>query len=254
MSSEKPAPEPAPASRLQRLGAVVGVATIAALGAAIPGTIRAASAGDGALASWALLAGVWMLPALVLVPVFRAARSGVRGLSGDGGRERVAAAVVWLGAVTIALTRLGALLRRTTHHHALAGVTFAIGAVAIAVVLALFAARAASFATRARDAGHGSMGLAVLVAIASLEALAIVRGVPSSLASGARAVAVDGAAAVLSLTLATAPWMETRRAIALLGPPLGVACLVVALRSSPGSWADYAPLMGAVARGVSVLR
>jgi hypothetical protein len=245
---------PSPIGRLQRLGGLVGAATLASLGAALPGTVRAAAAGDGLLASWALLAGAWMIPALVLVPVFRAARRGVRGLSGDGGREHVAAAAAWLGAMTLALARFGAVLRATTHHHALAGVTFAIGGVVLAVVLALFAARAASWAVRARDGGRGSVGLAVLVAVACLEALVIVRGVPASLAAGARAVAVDGAVAVLSLTVATASWTESRRAIALLGPPLGVACLVVALLSRQADWVDHAPLVGALARGISALR
>lgn len=245
--------EPAqPIGRLQWLGGLIGAATLAALGAALPGTLRAAAEGEGLFASWALLAGAWMVPTLVLVPVFRAARAGVRGLAVDGGRERIAAAAVWFGGVIALLATLGAFLRRTTHHHALAGVTFAIGSVVLAVLLALFAARAASWAQRARAAGRGGTGLAVLLALASVEGLVIARLVPASLASDARAVAVDGAVATLSLTLATARWIETRRPIALLAPPLGVACLMVALRSNPPAWVGHAPLVGAAARTLGV--
>lgn len=254
MEPETPAPHETPASRLQRLGGVVGAATLASLAAALPGAVRATAAGEGWLASWALLAGAWMVPALVLVPLFRAARSSVRALGGDGGRERIAAAAAWLGAVTIALAQLGAFLRKTTHHHALAGVTFALGAVVVAIVLALFAARAASWATDQRARGRGSLGLAVLVVIACLEALVVVRLVPASLGAGARAVAVDGAVFILAATLATARRLEDRRALALLGPPLGIACLVVVARANPAAWADHAPLVGALARGISALR
>src|SRR6476646_2260137 len=122
--SSIPPPE---GSRVTRFGSAVFAGTAASLLASIPAALRIAPAADadlGVSGVWLGLAGAALVPMVALVPVLRGARRGF-------------GSVLWTLASLDALRVWGALLRKTTHHHALAGTTFALVGLAILVVLAV---------------------------------------------------------------------------------------------------------------------
>lgn len=113
------------------------------------------------------------------------------------------AAFVGWGALLVAgLAPLGALLRARTHHHGLAGVTFAVVALLFALGLALVVRRAVELAASARPrtqrialgAFWSALGLAVLL-------LAVLGGLRSGAAPDAAVVAVVPALTANALTI-----------------------------------------------------
>jgi len=191
----------------------VGAASLASAFASLPAAVRADA---GFFRAWAIFTGILLVPALALLAIFRAAREALRG-------ERSAASVLgvlmWIEALFFVAMRFGAVLRAKTHHHALAGVTFALGTLFVAALFAVFAARAARWAEKSRERTF------LLGAVSLLMALLVLRGAPE-LSEKTRAAAIDGAAALVALALgATASWPKMLAFFA----PVGVLCSIVAL-------------------------
>jgi len=224
-------------SFLTRFGGTVSVAMIAALLASMPATMRIREGGVDLLRGWLTLGGLAIAPMLLLIPLARLAREGLRGVSQQAGEsralERTAAAMVFAGTWLWFLSALGAQLREKTHHRALGAVTFAIGAAVAFVAIALVARRLALILTTLRDKnrqlGTGA-ALAAIVLSAAVLALRVARGAPE-LDEGARAMLVDGFAFALALAFFARKTFQERLIVPRLGPPAAVCILVVAMHT-----------------------
>jgi hypothetical protein len=221
---------------LSRFGGTVGAGALGAVIAAVPATLRVESVAGVCRpgGTWALLGGVAIVPMSIAVLVLRRARVGFVAL---GKRESVALAsivLVWLVSTFACLSLLGSLLRARTHHRALGGVVFAGGALSVAGMLALVCARAARIARglpRTARWGLGAIAgglLGVVIALARAK-LGHLASPPFPFEESAKLV--DGMAFALSALLASVSPLVHRRFLALLGPPLAVAILVLGVSS-----------------------
>ncbi len=222
---------------LVRYGATVGVATLAALIAATPGAFRWSAAGDiDAARAWLTLAGLLLLPMLVLIPVLRLARDGLRARTeadGSRGLERLAGAALLVCTWLWVLSTFGAVLREKTHQHALGAVTFAVFALVALVFLALVARRLVTLLVVLRER-RALVGTIVTVSafVLSMVLLGarIARAAPDLTPRG-RATLVDGLAIALAVAFAARKTFEDRRTLARIGPPVAVCLFVVSMHA-----------------------
>jgi len=158
-------------SLLVRASAIAGAGVLVAAATALPSAARVV--GDAgaprAFEQWLVLTGITAPLGALFVAVAIRAREGVRLLVGERARA-VVTGVLWWSVVELGLLApVAAVLRKATHQHALAGVTFAAFAVASGVIVGLFAKRATaafargSTATLALGIAAGSAALAVLL-------------------------------------------------------------------------------------------
>jgi len=220
----------------------VGLAAAAALGCALPAATRVATAlgAEGTGRAWTGLAAAALVPMVAAVVVLRGAREGLRAFGGPGAELRAYGTALWAVWLLVALTFFGSVLRATTHNHALAGATFAFGAVALAVGLALTAVRvlailrAASPQTR-RVAAIGVVGVTVLAL--GWVGVRFLRAASHDAASApAAGTVVDILAFLLAAGFAARRSLASRRALAVVGPPVAVAVAALgisALRDAP---------------------
>jgi hypothetical protein len=147
---------------------------------------------------------------------------------------------LWLASLLVGLTLFGRVLRANTHHHGLAGVTFAFGALAFAVGSGVVCGRLVALAREAP--AFARRGLLLILGTAAVLALAyvgirFVRAASHDAASyGAAGTVVDVLAFALAAFFASHRSLVARRAIALVGPPVAVAVLalgVTTLRDAP---------------------
>ena len=224
-------------SFLTRFGGTVSVAMFAALLASMPATLRMHAGGVDLVSAWLTLGGLAIAPMLLLIPLARLAREGLRGVSQQSGEsralERTAAAMVFAGTWLWFLSALGAQLREKTHNRALGAVTFAIVAAISLVAIALVARRLAVILTALRDERRAlgtAAALAAIVLSAAILALRVARGAPE-LGDDARAMLVDGFAFALALAFFARKTFEERVIFPRLGPPAAVCILVVAMHT-----------------------
>jgi hypothetical protein len=246
-----------------RFGTAVGASACGAAIATVPAGLRIAASPPacGALSVWIVLVAVTFLPMLLAVVVLRSARVGLRAFGGPLAPARFGAFAVWLVLDVFALGLLGALLRSTTHHHALAAVTFALVALATSVLIALVSVRAVEVALAGSHLGRAMLGAASGMVV--LAGVFLVRrlghgevpqqyGVLAQSLSvgGARAILVDGLALIIAGTFASRRALAGRRVLALLGPPAAALFLVLghsSLRACPPieeAIGDHAPVFG----------
>ena len=220
-------------SRILRLATAVSSAALAALVCSIPATTRV-SAPLAHLHSparvWIALAAGALLPMLVAILVLRGARKGLRTFGGSAWELPAYGAALWFATLLVELSLLGRLLRATTHNHALAGVAFALGALATAVASALVCIRVVALLNAASP--ESRLLFESVVALGALGALGwglvgFSRAVLLDEASAAAAATVvDTLAFGLAAVLAAGPSLVRWRALALAGAPIA---LVVAL-------------------------
>ena len=226
--------QPSRAPWLARFGATVGVAALAALLSSAPGALRMGATGevDGTRA-WLVLAGLAIAPMLLLVPVARLARDGLRGFLGPGSLERVTAAVVFSCTWLWTLSVVGALLRAKTHHRALGGATFALLAVVSFVLLATTSRRLGVIVAAVRER-RPTLGTAIGASAAGLSlvllALRIARAAPQ-LPPLHRATLVDGIAFALALAFVARRSFDDRRTLSRIGPPIAVCLIAVSMHA-----------------------
>jgi hypothetical protein len=240
-----------------RFGTAVGLAAACALVCSFPATMRVSSAvsSEGTASVWVALAAAALGPMVAAILVLRGAREGLRAFGGPGSALRAFGVALWLASLLVGLTLFGSVLRATTHHHALAGVTFAFGAVALATGSGVFCARIISIL---RDAPRGTRRVVALalggIACAALAwvGLGFVRAAASSddPSSGAAGTVVDVLAFALAALFAARRSFMARRLIALVGPPVAVLLLAVGastLRDGPlrDAIGERAPAFGA---------
>jgi hypothetical protein len=248
MPGSAPPPPPRTAadrgSFVVRFGTALGLGTVAALAGAVPATLRVSSiagaAGPSTWQVWLALASSALVPMVAAVVVLRGAREGLRGFAGPGAGLRVAGAGLWFASLLVGFTMLGGFLRAHTHHHGLAGVTFAFGALFFALGSAVVCARIVTLARGAPE--FARRGLVLILGTAAILALAyvglrFVRAASHDAASyGAAGTVVDVLAFGLAAFFASRPSLVARRTIALVGPPIAVVVValgIATLRSAP---------------------
>ncbi len=230
------------ASLVTRFGTVVGAGVLAAIVASVPATLRI---GDGGLASramevWGSLAALACPLAILAVGVLRRARAGVRVAVGEHA-ALLAAAVLWWCVLELGvLGAFGAVLRAKTHHHGLAGVTFAVFALVSGLGMALLAARGARALGRA-DASIQRIAL-VVAGFAAFIAIVLV-GVRTARAPelGTAAALVDALALAVASLVASSHALARVKALAFAGVPVTAVVVVLGLstvRAHPQLEAD----------------
>ncbi|MDP9150082.1 MAG: hypothetical protein M3O36_09100 [Myxococcota bacterium] len=230
-------------SLAMQLGTAIGLATLASLACALPATLRIADVIMGGATAgrvWTALAASALVPMIAAVAVLRGAADGVRALLAPGARWRAFGVALWLASLFVMLTVLGGFLRATTHHHALAGVTYAFAALGLAVGSALVwmrviaILRAASYEMQHAGAAFlAAMSVAALgwVALRFAGAVAHERG-----SSAAVATVLDVVAFAAAAFLGSGRGLASNRAIALFGPTVALVVVVLGittLRDAP---------------------
>jgi len=242
-AQREPDAEDEAGSFVLRFGTGVGAGAIAAAAAAVPAAMRAsAAAGASVFVVWTACVASLVVPTLVAVLVLRRARIGVRALGGTDAPARTLGVVLWLFSLFVFEALFGSVLRATTHHHALAGTTYAIVSVGVAIVLGVLCARVSTIiATRSEGVRRF-----LLVALSGLLAIAIVvAGLRFARAFGGGeagapspgALLVDLLAFAIAALFASRPSLAARRSLAFAGPPIAAALFAIgiwSLRSSPG--------------------
>jgi hypothetical protein len=218
---------------LHRAGSVLGAGAVAASLAAVPASLRIAhDASVPLLGAWLAVVACAMLPAIAFVAILRGARRGLQAFAGPDAPLVFVAGIAWCASTFAALAAFGAVLRATTHHHALAGVTFALGGLALGfaffVLARRFVAIARAVSPRARYA-WGGLVVGGASAALLMAALRLVSSGPAQppLSPTASAVLVD------LLAFAIAVGFLSRRAfaraawLARAGIPLAVGLFVL---------------------------
>ena len=225
------APEPdATVSPLTRLGSLLGAGAIASLAASVPAATRVARETDGRFGvtgAWLALAAATLVPMIFAVGVLRGARRGAALFGAPRALPRALGLTVWLLASALTLLFFGAALRATTHHHALAGATYALVAVLVAAGLAAGVSRLVALA-----AGWGAVAERIVLgglALALLAALLFFSSKVARTSPVGAALLVDVLACVIAAGLASGPNLGGSRVFAALGPPLAVAVLLLGL-------------------------
>ena len=213
-----------------RFGTVVGGGVLAAAASSLPAELRIGDGGSflRAIMQWFVLAAILTPLAVVVVAVFRRGRSGLRILAGERADLFVAAAL-WWGVLELGiLSVFGAVLRAKTHHHGLAGVTFAILALISGLVVALLAVRGVRMLLTLPPGGHR---VALIVAAAATFVVVALIGIRTSRAVGLHTAAalVDSLALLVSGAIASTRAMARWRPLAVAGAPVAVAILLLGL-------------------------
>jgi hypothetical protein len=194
---------------------------------------RALAARGGAPRAWMALAAAVLLPMVVAVLVLRAAREGLRAFGGPGAWLRAYGVALWLASLLVALSALGSVLRASTHQHALAGVTFAFGGLALALGFGAASARVVQLLREASPGARRALALVVAAVVGAALAWvglgfarAATRDAESAIAAG---TVVDVLAFALAAAFASRPALESRRFLAVVGPPVAVAVTALGL-------------------------
>lgn len=223
----------APASLVMRFGTVVGGGVLAAAASSLPAELRMGDGGSivRAIEQWLALAALLTPLAVLVVAVFRRGRAGLRILAGNRADLFVATALWWAVIELGVLSVFGSVLRAKTHHHGLAGVTFAILALVSGLVVALLAIRGTRMLMKMPPGAHRS---ALIVAAAATFIVVALIGIRTSRAVGLHTAAalVDSLALIVSASIASTRAMARWRPLAVAGVPgamaillLGVACV-----------------------------
>lgn len=219
---------PSSPSMVMRVGYIVAGGVIAAVASSFPGSLRMGEEGSAsrALEQWIVLSALATPLGVLAVAVLRRARVGLRMLMGDRA-TLLFMGVLWWCVIEIGLLAIvGTVLRKTTHHHALAGVTFAAFAVASGVVVGLLARRATSVLARG-GASLQKVGLYIAGGAAFLIVMLV--GVRTSRAEGLHTAAalVDALALAITSTIASSKAFGRVRAMAIAGVPVAVLVIMV---------------------------
>lgn len=227
-SAPPPSTPPQPGvSTVVRVGSAVGAGVAAALACAVPAALRVANGAEPGVGRALLALGAAALvPMVAAVVVLRGARDGLRAFAGPGAALRGFGVALWLTTMLVGLSIFGSMLRATTHHHGLAGVTYAFGALALAVGDGLVCARIVAIARAMPERGRRVL-VASLLAAAGIVLFAVgvrfVRAASKDAASYAAAgTVVDVLAFALAALFASRASFAGRRLLAIVGPPVAV--------------------------------
>jgi hypothetical protein len=235
-----PSPSPPPdrsrdaSSLVTRFGTVAGVGTAGAMACSFPAALRLARAipgGESAAHVWVALAAAALLPMAAAVVVLGPAREGSRAFGGAVAGVFGFGVAMWLVLVGVGLAVFGSALRATTHHHALAGVTFALCGLLLALCAAAVCARVVALLKLVPPGLRRFLMFALSAVLTSAVvwlALLCARASSRDEASAAQVgTVVDILAFLLAAALAARQALVVRRILALVGPPAVVVVLAV---------------------------
>jgi choline-sulfatase len=209
-------------------GAWVGLAAAAALLCTLPAMTRVSATlagGAPVVRAWAALAAAALGPMGLSIVVLRGARRGLRVFSEPGLRLRWFGLGLWLAFLFTTLAAFGGVLRATTHHRGLAGVTYGGGALVFAAGWGLVCARIVGFLRGVPDRVRRPMVYCLAagaVAMVGFVVLRFVSAVAMAPSSAAGAIVVDVVAFLLTAVFVSADWRVATRPLAIVGPPLAV--------------------------------
>jgi hypothetical protein len=229
MPSAPPPPQP---SLVFRAGSLLGAGTLAAMAASFPSALRVASFVPSGPGTWIALAACATVPATIAVALLRGARDGARRFAGEDASLAAWSVGSWVLATFLALTALGAVLRATTHHHGLAGVTFALMGLAVATFVALVVRRVAAIGRRAEPFNRAALLGASIVALgvaAMLVALRAMRASDVGLPPAAGDALIDALAFAIAAGFLSRPAMMTSTWLGRAGLPLAMGVLGLGL-------------------------
>lgn len=218
-------------STLVRFGTTVGVAFVVAVIGTAPAAIRLANdlpADVGGLFSaWTVLGASALVPAILLVAIFRGARHGARSFTAERALEHGTRLFAFACVLPPVLVVFASILRAKTHHHALAGVTYSIVVLLVLVAVAATATRAASLVSswgpRAARVGFGLSFVAFLGSMAWA-------GIAAQRAGGSYAGAfLDVLALLLAAGFGSRRDFVDLRPFAVVGPPLAAILLALGI-------------------------
>lgn len=217
-------------SLILRIGIVVAGGVVTCIIASIPAALRLG--GEGSLGTlltrWLILAGLSLPLAVASVAVLRRARVGARQLLGDRA-GLLFMGITWWSVNELALLALvGTVLRKTTHHHALAGVFFAIFAVVSGVILGLLARRTTAMIARG-GSGYQRFGHAAVSACAVVIVVLVLIRTGKAADLHAAAGLVDAISMALIALMTSGKAFTKTRVLAVIGLPLAIGLLVVGL-------------------------
>lgn len=237
--------EAAETSAVTRVGSAVGGGVLAAVVASLPATMRLGDGGSmfRAGTGWMALAAVAMPIAVLFVGVLRRARVGAQLVAGDR-REVVASGVLaWMTLQILFTGFFASLLRKHTHHHGLAGATFAFFALFCGVFLALLVRRVMTkLASLPPSAHRVALGITAFMTFLVI-IVAGVRTAPAEDLSTAAGL-VDALALAIACGIASSRLLARQRPLAIAGVPTAAVVLVLGLASLHGN----APLREALAK------
>lgn len=232
----EPPPEEAPTFIL-RFGSAIAGAVLATAIVVMPAVLRVSNAlpvGIGAGAVWAALSAAALAPMIFAVFVMRGARVGARAFGGEHAPAYAFGLALFMTTVFAALALFGAVLRATTHHHALAGATFAIVGGIVVVGCAIVAARIVALVVRRTPKVRRVLGPSIALSFVALLFVLyarIARTVAGEeLTDGFGPMVVDLLAFAMGALFASRPSFTRRRLLAFVGPP--AAALVFLLGST----------------------
>jgi hypothetical protein len=229
--NEAPDAESSPRlSVLAQIGVALGGAALASIACTGHAAVRLTSAGASWPVAWLALASTAFIPAFVLLLALPRAIAVVSAFDPASSRTRWTAIFLWIAIMEMVTWVLGKFLRQSTHHHALAGATYAVLAVVLAVGVGVFAARVASLVARL-----GEQVIRVAVVLTALVAVGALAFLARALGDTARLTLIDAAAFVAAVGLAARASQVTDAKIGYVGGPLAIVLFVV------GAWFLRAP-------------
>ncbi len=228
--AHEPEPDSDGSSIVMRFGFIVAGGVVAAVASALPAALRMGDDGSAsrALVQWLVLSAVATPIAVAAVAVLRRARIGLRLLAGERA-SMLAVGILWWSVIELGLLSIfGALLRKTTHHHALAGVTFSAFAVVTGVLVALFARRTTALLTRG---GASLLRIGLVIAAVCAFVVIMLVGIRTSRAEGIHTAGalVDALALAVTTTIASSRLFGRWRPMAIAGVPIAVLLMMVGL-------------------------
>ena len=217
-------------SLVLRIGIVIAGGVISAVVGSMPAALRLG--GEGSLVTlltrWLILSALSLPMAVVAVAVLKRARVGLRMLLGERAQLLVIGVLWWSVIMLGLLAVVGAVLRKATHHHALAGVTFAFFAVISGIVVAILARRTTAMlgrgGTKLQKVGLTIVGSCAVVVLG----LVLVRtGKSTELHAAAGMVDAISLSIVALMTSSRA--FTKLRPLAVVGLPVAILVLVIGL-------------------------
>jgi hypothetical protein len=230
--TEEKTPESPRLPVLSQLGMALGGAALASLACTGHAALRVTSTGAASWPiAWLALSAAAFLPAFALLFALPRATSVLQGFDPQLTRTRWTSLFLWIPLMALASSMVGKVLRQSTHHHALAGATFGVVALALALVLGFVAARLAWLVTKL-----GEIPVRVALVLSSLLAVGVLAFIARGLDDAARVTLLDGAAFVVAVSLSFRASKVSDRRIGWIGAPLGLVVFFLGawLLRSPG--------------------
>lgn len=226
----EPEPDSDGSSVVMRVGYIVAGGVVAAVASSLPAALRMGdeSSASRALEQWVVLSALATPVCVAAVAVLRRARVGLRLLMGERA-HLLAIGVLWWSVIELGLLSIfGAVLRKTTHHHALAGATFAVFAIVSGALVGAFARKTTGTLARG-EASVQKVGLAIAGGAAFLVLMLV--GVRTSRAEGLHTASalVDALALAVTSTITSSRAFARGRPMAIAGVPVAVLVLIVGL-------------------------